>query len=174
MIPIKQLEAGRFFEVKQGHEIHFFRLLKMEPVILVAAYWPIFDTTEKTELKSNCTEFPFDESTKVIAGEYAPINDEDLEAICTFERIREAKTQRLTAFKDLLFQAKKAMQLQHWNLAIDLLNEAAPYNKLDTTLYKLRGLCQLYSGNTLLAKADLGFYLEMGEDAEIRQIWENL
>ena len=174
MRSIKELEVGSFFEVNQGHEYHLFRLLKKEPVILVVAYWPFFDHSEKPELKSNCTEFHFAENIPVVAGDLKPIDAEDLEAISTFERIREAKLQRTEAYRAFVIQAKQFMEQKRWDMAVDILNEAAPYNKLDAEIYKLRGLSLLHSGNTLLAKADLAFYLEMESDAEIQDILNKL
>ncbi len=174
MISIKQLESGRFFEVKQDQETHLFRLLKKDPIILVAAYWPRFDPTETPELKSNCTEFPFAEDFLVYSGAYAAISVEDLEAMSTYERIREAKMKRIEAFQEMLSQAKVLMEENLWDMAIAQLNEAAPYNKLAAEIYKLRGLCFLHAGNNLLAKADLAFYLEMESDAEIQDILNEL
>lgn len=174
MTPINELDVGSFFEVKQDHESHLFRLLKKEPVILVAAYWPLFDLSEKPELKSNCTEFPFAENIVVLARDFKLIDTEDLEAISTFERIREAKLQRMEAYHAFVLQAKQFMKQKRWDMAVDVLNEAAPYNKLDAEIYKLRGLSLLHSGNTLLAKADLAFYLEMESDAEIQDILNKL
>lgn len=174
MRPIKEVEVGSFFELKQDQESHLFRLLKKEPVILVAAYWPLFDLSEEPELKSNCTDFPFAENMLVLAGDLKPIDAEDLEAISTFERIREAKLQRTEAYRAFVIQAKQFMEQKRWDMAVDILNEAAPYNKLDAEIYKLRGLSLLHSGNTLLAKADLAFYLEMKSDAEIQDILNKL
>lgn len=174
MKTLQELEPGTFFLATDGTEKQIFRLLKTQPEVLVAAYWPSSDPENLRELKSNCTEYPARLDALVEALDYLPITAQDAEAIATFERIREAKKQRVEAYHELIVRARQLMAKEHWDLAIAVLNEAAPYNKLDPEIYKLRGMCFMRTDNNLLAKSDLDFYLETQDDAEIRELLKSL
>jgi tetratricopeptide (TPR) repeat protein len=157
---------GDCFYCIEHNQYAVYHLLAHENETFYAlSFWPIATIPTSNDwdafvVRTHCTTISkehFHTRITFFNREITPKEKDELEQ---FKRIRAGKLLRETEFKRLLLAADEAMNQSKWQEAIDLLTEAAPFDKLNEVVYLNRGKCWMHLGNRLAALNDLNYVVQ--------------
>lgn len=159
-IELGNVVVGDWFYTSENDQIELYQMLENESDILVKAFWPqVLDAKiETADLRTACTIYSSENNT-IFYLKSGEITTEDLEEIAQFKRISAGKKARENHFQLLIETANNAIATNDFESAISVLTEAAPYSKLDLTIYQKRGFCYLKLNRFLEALADFEYVL---------------
>jgi tetratricopeptide (TPR) repeat protein len=170
-IDLSDLVIGDWFYTSDNDQIELYQLLEIQTAFLVKAYWPMTTDTafEAADLRTACTHF--DAKDKALfylkTGE---LSTTDLQEIAQYKRIVEGKKAREEHFQSLVLEANNSIATNEFSKALDLLTEAAPFAKLDISIYQKRGFCAFHLGKYYEAIADFEYVLSQTNDQESLQL----
>ncbi|MCC6701088.1 MAG: hypothetical protein IT221_06175 [Fluviicola sp.] len=170
-IDLRDLKIGDWFYTCENDQIELYLLLENQTAFLVKAHWPITTDTafDAADLRTACTHF--DAKDKALfylkTGE---LSTTDLQEIAQYKRIVEGKKAREEHFQSLVHAANNSIATNEFSKALDLLTEAAPFAKLDVSIYQKRGFCAFHLGKYYEAIADFEYVLSQTNDQESLQL----
>ena len=159
-IDLSKLVVGDWFYTSENNQIEVYQLLENHPAYLVKAHWPIvsISTLETIDIRTNCTHFSGTNKTLYFL-KTSELNTIDLQEISQYKRIIEGKKAREEHFQSLVQAANKFIA-----------EEAAPFAKLDISIYQKRGFCAFHLGKYHEAIADFEYVLSQTNDQECLQL----
>lgn len=170
-IDLSDLKIGDWFYTCENDQIELYQLLENQTAFLVKAHWPItFDSAfEAADLRTACTHFDA-KNQALFYVKTGELSTTDLQEIAQYKRIVEGKKAREEHFQSLVLAANNSIAANEFSKAVDLLTEAAPFAKLDVSIYQKRGFCAFHLGKFHEAIADFEYVLSQTNDQDSLQL----
>lgn len=170
-IDLSDLKIGDWFYTCENNQIELCQLLENQTTFLVKAHWPVSTDTafEAADLRTACTHFDAKNET-LFYLKTGELSTTDLQEIVQYKRIVEGKKAREEHFQSLVHEANNSIAANEFSKAVDLLTEAAPFAKLDISIYQKRGFCAFHLGKYYEAIADFEYVLSQTDDQESLQL----
>lgn len=170
-IDLSDLVIGDWFYTCENNQIELYQLLENQTTFLVKAHWPVSTDTafEAADLRTACTHFDAKNET-LFYLKTGELSTTDLQEIAQYKRIVEGKKAREEHFQSLVLAANNSIAANEFSKAVDLLTEAAPFAKLDVSIYQKRGFCAFHLGKFHEAIADFEYVLSQTDDLESLQL----
>jgi tetratricopeptide (TPR) repeat protein len=170
-IDLRDLVIGDWFYSCENNQIELYQLLENQTAFLVKAHWPITTDTafEAADLRTACTHFE-SKNEALFYLKTGELSTTDLQEITQYKRIVEGKKAREDHFQSLVLAANEFIAANEFSKAVDLLTEAAPFAKLDISIYQKRGFCAFHLGKFHEAIADFEYVLSQTNDQDSLQL----